>query len=120
MLLVGKLLDRHLDALDDHAVGCGHGHLHHHHLVGRRRQRRWWWLDYLKKMITLSVLSRYRVFIKHCVFFQRFYNIPDSGLSLFSLGISVCTNTRQVEHQRCSRTDIVQKNHNILRKKHNL
>ena len=28
----------------------------------------------------------YRVLIKYCVFFQRFQNIPDSGLSLFSLG----------------------------------
>ena len=30
--------------------------------------------------------------------------------------ISVCTHTRQVEHQRCSRTGRVQKNYNILRK----
>ena len=58
----------------------------------------------------------YRVFIKYCVFFQRFYNIPDSGLSLFSLGVSECTHTRQVEHQRWSRTGRVQKIHNILRK----
>ena len=49
-------------------------------------------------------------------FFQRFQNIPDSRLSLFSLGVSVCTHTRQVEHQRCSSTGRVQKNHNILRK----
>ena len=32
-------------------------------------------------------------------FFRRFWNIPDSGLSLFSLGVSVCTHTRQVESQ---------------------
>ena len=39
------------------------------------------------------------------VFFsRRFSNIPDSGLSLFSLGVSVCTHTKQVEHQRCRRT----------------
>ena len=37
----------------------------------------------------------------------------DSGLSLFSLGVSVCTHTRQVEHQRCRRTGRVQKNHKI-------
>ena len=41
------------------------------------------------------------------VFFPK--NIPDSGLHLFSLGVSVCTHTRQVEHQRCSRTGRVQK-----------
>ena len=41
-----------------------------------------------------------------------------SGLwpSLFSLGVSVCTHTRQVEHQRCSRTGRVQKIQKILRK----
>ena len=39
--------------------------------------------------------------------------------TLFSLGVSVCTHTRQVENQRCSRTGRVQKNHKILRKKHN-
>ena len=50
-------------------------------------------------------------------FFGRFYNIPDSWLSLFSLCVCVCTNTRQVEHQRCSRDGRVQKNYNILRKK---
>ena len=44
------------------------------------------------------------------VFFRRFFNIPDSGFSLFSLGVSVCTHTRQVENQRCSRTGRVQKN----------
>ena len=32
-------------------------------------------------------------------FFRFFKNIPDSGLSLFSLGVSVCTHTRQVENQ---------------------
>ena len=58
----------------------------------------------------------YRVFIKYCVFFRIFENILDSGLSLFSFGVSVCTHTRQVEHQRCSRTGGVQKNHKILRK----
>ena len=42
-------------------------------------------------------------------FFWRFSSITD--LSLFSLGVSVCTHTRHVEHQRCSRTGRVQKNH---------
>ena len=40
----------------------------------------------------------YRVFIKYCVFFRFLKNIPDSDLSLFSLGVSVCTHTRQVEN----------------------
>ena len=59
----------------------------------------------------------YMVFIKYCVFFRFVKNIPDSGLSLFSLGVRVCTHTRQVENQRCSRTDRVKKNHKILREK---
>ena len=62
----------------------------------------------------------YRVFIKYCVFFRRFENIPDSGLSLFSFGVSVGTHTRKVEHQRSSRTGRVRKNHNILRKKNTI
>ena len=53
----------------------------------------------------------YRVFIKYCVF-SEFLKI---FWTLFSLGVSVCTHTRQVEHQRCSRTGRVQKNHKILR-----
>ena len=65
-----------------------------------------------------SPLTYNTVFIKYC-FFRRFYNIPDSCLSLFSLGLSVCTHTRQVEHHGCSRTGNVQKNHKILREKHN-
>ena len=64
---------------------------------------------------------RYRVFIKYCVFFSKILKyIPDSGLSRFPVGVSVCTHTRQVEHQRCSRAGRVQKIHNILRKKHNI
>ena len=51
------------------------------------------------------------------VFFSKI--LKYSGLFPFSLGVGVCTHTRQVEHQRCSRTDRVQKNHKILRKKHN-
>ena len=39
----------------------------------------------------------YRVFIIYCVFFSIFLNITDSGLSLFSLGISVFRHTGQVE-----------------------
>ena len=31
--------------------------------------------------------------IAYCVFFRRFQNIPDSGLSLFSLGVSVPIHT---------------------------
>ena len=55
-------------------------------------------------------LGIYRMFIKYCVFFQIFWNIPISCLSLFSFGVSVSTHTRQVKHQRCSRTGRVQKN----------
>ena len=50
------------------------------------------------------------------VFYSRILNIPDSCLSLFSLGVSVCIHSRQVEHQRCSRNGRVQNNHKILRK----
>ena len=57
-------------------------------------------------------LLKYRVFIKYCVFYEDFKIFR----SLFSLGASVCTHTRQVEHQRCSRTGRVQKYHKILRK----
>ena len=49
-------------------------------------------------------------------FLENFYNIPDSGFSVFSLGVSVCKHTRQVENQRFSRTSRVQKYHNIFRK----
>ena len=52
--------------------------------------------------------------------FRRFKNIPDSGLSLFSLLASVCTHNRQVESLCCSKTGRVQKNHKTLRKKHNI
>ena len=59
----------------------------------------------------------YRVFIKYC--FWKILNIPNACLSLFSLGVGVCTHSRQVENQRCSRTGRVEKNHKIFRKKHN-
>ena len=68
---------------------------------------------------TFRSLARmmYRVLIKHCGFFDDFeWNILDSWLPPFSLGVSVCIQTRQVEHQRCRRTGRVQKNHKILRK----
>ena len=57
----------------------------------------------------------YRVFIKICVFSKISKYIQNSGLSRFPLGVSVCTQW-QVKHQRCSRTFIVKKNPNILRK----
>ena len=44
-----------------------------------------------------------------------------SGLWSFSaFPLCQCIPTRQVEHQRCSRTGRVQKHHKILRKKHNI
>ena len=56
------------------------------------------------------------MFIEYCVISKILKYIPDSGLSRFPLGFSVCTQW-QVKHQRCSsRTCRVQKNHNILRK----
>ena len=45
------------------------------------------------------------------VFFPIFFKI---FRTLFSLGVSVCTHTRQVENQRCNRTGRVQKNSKIL------
>ena len=52
------------------------------------------------------------------MFFPEDFKIfPNSGLSMFSLGVSVCTHTRQVEHQQCSRNGRVQNYHKILRKK---
>ena len=56
----------------------------------------------------------YRVFIKYCVFSNILKYIPDSGLSRFPLDVSVCT------QWHCSKIYRVQKNHNILRKKHNI
>ena len=53
--------------------------------------------------------------IEYCVISNILRYIPDSGLSRFPLGVSVCTQW-QVKHQRCSRTCRLQKNNNILRK----
>ena len=64
----------------------------------------------------MNVFLKYRVLIKYCVFSDFF----EKFRTLFSFGVSLCTQTRQVENQRCSRTRRVQKNHNILRKKHNI
>ena len=58
----------------------------------------------------------YSVFIKYCVFSEDIKIFPDSCLPLFSLGVSVCTHARQVEHQRYSRTGRVQKILKNLRK----
>ena len=57
----------------------------------------------------------YLVFIEYCVISKILKYIPDSGLSRFPLGVSVCTQC-QVKNQSCSRTGRVQKNHNISRK----
>ena len=46
--------------------------------------------DRLRQCIASKV--RYRLFINYWVFFEDFKNIPDSGLSLFSLSsVRVCT-----------------------------
>ena len=87
----------------------------------------------------LQWIFKYRLFIKYCVssflkLLSYFLLEPDTGCSLnivffpkilkysglCSPSVSVCVHTRQVEHHRCSRTGIVQKNYNILRKKHNI
>ena len=57
----------------------------------------------------------YLSLLQGCVLSKFLRYIPDSSLSRFPLGISVCTQW-QVKHQRWSRTCRVQKNHNILRK----
>ena len=84
--------------------------------------RNYWQLEYYKEgpQFQEGMREAHTGCLLNIVFFRRFKNIPDSCLSLFSLGVSVCTHTRQVEHQRWSRTGRVQKNHNILRKKHNI
>ena len=61
-------------------------------------------------------VPNYMVLIKYCVFFKILKYSGPWHLSVFPLGVSVCTHTRQVEHQRCSRTGRVQKTHHILRK----
>merc|ERR1711860_442846 len=67
-------------------------------------------LNWVITALVINICSAsYRVFIKYCVFFRRFLNMPDSCLYLFSLGVSMCTHTRQVEHQRCSRTGRIKK-----------
>ena len=71
----------------------------------------------------LSLLpTMYRVFIKYCVFFEDFQIFRSLAFLCFPLVSRqfVYTHTRQVEHQRCSRTGRVQKSHKILRKKHNI
>ena len=50
------------------------------------------------------------------VFFPKILEYSGLCSFLFFLGVSVCTHTRQVEHQRCSRIGRVQKNHKMLRK----
>ena len=56
----------------------------------------------------------YRVFIKYCVFFEYLKYSVLLPFSVFPRW--QCVHTRQVEHQRCSRTGRVQKIYKILRK----
>ena len=64
----------------------------------------------------LRSFSRVRISPTGCslniVFFSEFFKI---FRTLSSLGVSLCTQSRQVENQRCCRTGRVQKNHKILR-----
>ena len=55
----------------------------------------------------LIVDWKYRVFIKYCAFFEDFKIFRTLAFLCFP-SASVCTHTRQVEHQRIGR---VQKNH---------
>ena len=60
----------------------------------------------------------YSVFIKYCVFPENiviFLNSVSSATVPVVFDLALCTHTRQVENQRCSRTYRVQKNHKILR-----
>ena len=70
--------------------------------------------DERKSLCTVQMYNAYTHSPTGCslniVFFRFFKNISNSGLSLFSLGVSVCTHTRQVEHQSCSRTGRVKNN----------
>ena len=68
-------------------------------------------------LVGVSVFHSYRVFIKYCVFSKDFRIFWTLVFLCFRL-VSVCTHTRQIEHQRCSRTDRVQKNQKNFRKKH--
>ena len=54
------------------------------------------------------------------VFFSEDFKIFRILDFLCTPSVSVCSHTRQVENQRCSRTGRVPKNHKILRKKHNI
>ena len=47
------------------------------------------------RLIFSACFWMYRVFLLYIVFFPIFENILDSGLSLFSFGVSVCTYTHQ-------------------------
>ena len=60
-----------------------------------------------------GLVKNYWVFIIYCVFSQILIYI---FRTLFSLDVSVCTHTWQVEHQRCGRTGRVQKIQKNLRK----
>ena len=54
------------------------------------------------------------------LFFSKYFIIFRNLVFLCFPSVSVCVHSRQVEHQRCSRTGRVQKNHKFLRKKHNI
>ena len=58
-----------------------------------------------------------RVRDTNIVFFSKILKYSGLWPSLFSLGVSVCTHIRQVEHQRFSRSGRVQKKYKILSKK---
>ena len=98
---------------------CHCGHCKQVGSNGRNRQE----MCYKIKSTLIATLFLftflYRLFIKYCVFSEI---LKCSGLWPFYVfpRCQCVYTTRQVEHQRCSRTSRVQKNPKILRKKHNI
>ena len=76
----------------------------------------------------LTVINLFQLGLKKIFFFSFVVSMPCGSLSkilkyselwpfsFFPLCLCVCTSTRQLEHQNCSRTGRVEKNHKILRK----
>ena len=65
-----------------------------------------------------SLLLTYRMFIKYCVFSEVFKNIPDSSLSLFSLGVSVYAHQTDRKPALQQNWQSSEKSH--FKKKHNI
>ena len=77
------------------ALGPGDGNLSVFYFVYRREALS---ADYFVRPSVITVY--YRVFIKYCVFSEDFKIFQTLIFLCFSLGVSVCTLSRQVEYQR--------------------